>query len=157
MATFEYKVSGSDTLQLGNSNTPVYCPGSLDVDGNLMVGGISGITGTLGVIGVLAPVGGIKRTSEKVTTTGTADVLNPAKEISLITSAGAHTVTLANGTFVGQCKKIILSVDGGTVTLTPANLADGTSITLDDILDSVELLWDGTNWNIMQASGVAIV
>ena len=151
MATFEYKVNPGDTLQLGDSSNATSIPGTIAVASNASVGG------TLAVTGALTPTGGIVRTYEKVTTTGTADVLNPAKEISLITSAGAHTVTLANGTFDGQCKKIILSVDGGTVTLTPANLADGTSITLDDILDSVELLWDGTNWNIMQAAGVAIV
>lgn len=158
MATFEYKVTGSDTLQLGNSNTPVNCPGTFNVTGNAAIGGTLGLTGTLGVTGVFSPLGGIVRTYEKVTTTGTDDVIDPAKEISLITSGGAHTVTLANGTFLGQCKKIIISsVAAGTITITPANLADGTSLTMAEILDSVELLWDGTNWNIAQAAGIAIV
>ena len=96
--------------------------------------------------------------SEKVTTTGTADVVSPDKAISMITSGGAHTVTLADGTYVNQVKKIIITaVAAGTITITPANFANGTSMTMAEILDSVELIWDGSDWNISQASGVAIV
>jgi hypothetical protein len=95
---------------------------------------------------------------EKVTTTGTSDVVDPAKSVSMITSGGAHTVALADGTYTGQVKKIVItSVAAGTITITPANFSDGTSMTMAEILDSVELIWDGSDWNIAQASGVAIV
>lgn len=95
---------------------------------------------------------------EKITTTGSSDVADPNKAVTLITSGGAHTVTLADGSFAGQTKKIIISdVTAGTITLTPANFADGTSLTMAEILDYVELLWDGTNWNIVTGAGLAII
>lgn len=138
MATFEYKVKSGDTLQLGSSLSSVSMPGAVSVSGAL--------TSAIDV-----------KTYEKVSTTGTADAVDPDKYLSLVTSTGAHTVTLADGTYDGQVKKVILSVDGGTVTLTPANFSDGTSLTLADILDCVELIWDGSNWNIAQGAGLAIV
>jgi hypothetical protein len=95
---------------------------------------------------------------EKVTTTGTSDVADPDKANTLITSGGAHTVTLADGTYTGQIKNIVISsVAAGTITVTPANFANGTSITMDGLFDSVKLVWDGTNWNVAEASSIAIV
>jgi hypothetical protein len=128
MSTFEYKVKPGDTLQLGSTGTAT-------------------------------KVGGVKVSRyEEVTTTGSSDVADPAIEYTMITSGGAHTVTLADGSFDGQVKKIIITaVASGTITITPANFANGTSMTMAEILDSVELIWDGSDWNIAQASGVAIV
>lgn len=139
MGTYTYKVRGSDTLKLGTSNNPVSIPG------------------TLTVTGATTLTGGAAVTYESVTTTGTSDVVDPDAKYSFITSAGAHTVTLADGSFAGQEKTIILSVDGGTVTLTPANFADGTSLTFADALDTATLVFDGSDWNLAAASGVAIV
>ena len=131
MAIFKYKVKPNDTLQLGDASNTV---------------------------NVLGQITGIKtETYESITTDGTGDVVDPNARYSFITSAGAHTVTLADGTYDGQVKSIILSVDGGTVTLTPANFADGTSLTFADELDTAVLVWDGSDWNLAEASGVAIV
>ena len=132
MSDFEYKLNSGDTLNIGDSSNTVAIAGSASITKNVY-------------------------NYEEVTTTGSSDVVDPSKYVSLVTSAGAHTVTLPNGTYVGQVKKVILTVDGGTVTLTPASLAEGTSITMADVFDSVELIWDGTNWNIAQASGIALV
>lgn len=131
MGTFTYKLNPDDTFAIGDSSNSVIIAGSL-----------------------AAP---IAATYESVTTTGTADVVDPDIKYSLVTSAGAHTVTLADGSFAGQEKTVILSVDGGTITLTPANFADGTSLTFADILDTATLIFDGTDWNLAAASGVAIV
>ena len=145
MATFEYKVKNGDTLQLGDSSNTVSVPGAQTVAGNLTV------TGNVSSSGVSV------KSYEKVTTTGSSDVVDPAVEVSLVTTGGAHTVTLADGSTDGQVKTIILAGDGGNMTLTPANFADGTSLTFADVLDSATLIWDGSNWNVAQGAGLAIV
>jgi hypothetical protein len=156
--TFEYKVRVGDTLQLGGSTTPVTIPYTLAVTSNMTVGGTFAVTKTLATTGTFSPLGGIVYSYEKKTasTSNTASI-DPAKYCTLITSATNKIYTLADGSYLGQMKKVILIVDGGTITLTPANLANGTSLTFADALDSVELLWDGTDWVIAFASGMAIV
>ena len=73
------------------------------------------------------------------------------------TGAGAASGTLADGTTIGQLKKIKLVVDGGgDGTLTPANLNDGTTITFNDAGDYVLLLWDGTKWFVIENFGCTI-
>jgi len=100
---------------------------------------------------------GVLTSYEKVASTASG-IIDPLKAYTMITSAGAHTITLADGENVGQLKKIVItSVAAGTITVTPANLSDGTSLTMAEILDSVTLIWDGTSWNIAEASGIAIV
>lgn len=63
-----------------------------------------------------------------------------------LTTTGAAAITLADGLFYGQQKRIQLIVDGGTATLTPSNLAGGTTIAFADVGDVAELVWDGTEW-----------
>ncbi len=62
------------------------------------------------------------------------------------TDAGGDAFTLADGTVVGQVKRIRLVVDGGgDGVVTPANFT-ATTITFNDAGDDVELMWDGTQW-----------
>jgi hypothetical protein len=63
-----------------------------------------------------------------------------------VTTTGADAFTLADGAVIGQLKKIQLIVDGGEATLTPTNLAGGTTITFADAGDYALLGWDGTDW-----------
>ncbi len=63
-----------------------------------------------------------------------------------VTSTGANALTLADGVVIGQLKKIQLIVDGGDATLTPSNLADGTTIVFADVGDFALLCWNGTDW-----------
>lgn len=62
------------------------------------------------------------------------------------TTTSTDALTLADGTKIGQLKRIQLIVDGGTGTLTPTNLNGGTTITFADAGDYVILLWDGSGW-----------
>ena len=75
-----------------------------------------------------------------------AGALNVTSYYSAWTTTGADAGTLADGTAIGQLKKIQLIVDGGDGTLTPSNLSGGTTITFADAGDYVVLVWDGTNW-----------
>ncbi len=73
------------------------------------------------------------------------------------TDAGGDAFTLANGTKVGQLKKILLVIDGGgNGVVTPANLAAGTTITFDDATDYVVLVWGGAEWFVVENSGVTV-
>lgn len=73
------------------------------------------------------------------------------------TDAGGDAFTLANGTQIGQLKKIRLVVDdGGNGVVTPTALTGGTTITFDDAGDYVVLIWSGTSWIVLENSGVTV-
>jgi len=71
------------------------------------------------------------------------------------TTTGVNAGTLADGVVKGQLKKIKMVVDGGDGTLTPANLAGGTTITFADAGDYVLLAWDGTDWVLVESGNAA--
>ena len=83
-----------------------------------------------------------------------AGVIDVVNEVTLWTTTGANAGTLADGV-AGQRKIIKVVVDGGAGTLTPAHLLDGTTLTFTEVYDTIELVFDGTNWNIV--SNVAVV
>jgi hypothetical protein len=77
------------------------------------------------------------------------------------TDAGGDTFTLADGSVNGQLKKILLVVDGGgNAVITPANLAGGTTITMNDAADYVVLMFNALSspaeWVCIENSGSTI-
>lgn len=75
-----------------------------------------------------------------------AGAINVTTFYTAVTTTGANALTLADGAFPGQLKKIKMIVDGGDGTLTPTTLTGGTTITFADAGDYVLLLWDGDSW-----------
>jgi hypothetical protein len=71
------------------------------------------------------------------------------------TTTAADAGTLADGV-LGQLKKIELVVDGGDGTLTPANLAGGTTITFANVNEWVLLYFDGTDWVVIENHGTTV-
>lgn len=73
------------------------------------------------------------------------------------TTTGAQAGTLADGSKVGQMKKITLIVDGGDGTLTPNLFVDGATITFADAGDFVILMWTGeyTGWRAIETGNDA--
>lgn len=67
------------------------------------------------------------------------------KDVIALTTGGAEALTLADGV-EGQSLEIIMVSDGGDGTLTPANFANGTTITFDDVGDSIKLRFLGGSW-----------
>lgn len=61
------------------------------------------------------------------------------------TTAGISTATLADGSD-NQRKILKMKVDGGDQVVTPANFFDGTTITFDDVNDSIELVFVDSAW-----------
>jgi hypothetical protein len=75
------------------------------------------------------------------------------------TSSGTgDALTLADGA-AGQLKAIVYVAQiagADTGILTPANLGSGTTITFNDVGDSVQLQYIGTNWWVISAFGAVV-
>lgn len=89
---------------------------------------------------------------QALTAAGAVNVTTPTTTIA---SSGAIALTLADGV-QGQTKTIVMTADGGDATLTPANLANGTTITFNDVGDSVVLQFIGTEWHVVSNNGATI-
>jgi len=72
------------------------------------------------------------------------------KNISVI-GAG----TMGNGVN-GQIKIITMIVDGGNSVVTPANLTGGSTITFQDVGDTVTCLFTNNSWVVISNVGCAI-
>ena len=66
-----------------------------------------------------------------------------------IDTSGAIAITLADGTYRGQPKRMQMIADAGAATLTPVSLNGGTTITFEDVGDVAEVYWDGSNWQVI--------
>ena len=82
---------------------------------------------------------------------GNATALSPTTTVSLVaTKASATHVTLGNGV-EGQLKIIIHKTRAGSndLVITPANFGAGSTLTSDSASRAVQLLFDGSNWQIV--------
>ena len=110
------------------------------------------ITVTAGIAGAV-----IGATGDTVAAGGTSTALTVAAFWHNIDAdAGGDTFTIADGT-VGQVKMIMLLSATGVATITPANMAGGTSVTLNAAGDSVIFCFTGTEWYIMGGNSYAVV
>lgn len=95
--------------------------------------------------------------TETIAGGGTSTALNLAKTLHHIDAdAGGDTFTLADGV-TGQIMYITMESSTGTATITPANLAGGTSITFNAAGDSVCLLFQDAEWYIIGGNSYAVV
>ena len=84
----------------------------------------------------------------EITSTGAANV---SKGFILANSATPITITVADGTTVGE-HKIFTNKNAGAATITPANFGPGTSIALDNN-EGCQMIWDGGNWQLIGNNG----
>jgi hypothetical protein len=122
------RTDGTDTKKIQGS--------AITVDDN---GVMSGIGGLVGSVQSLSGAGAVNLTT--LTTT--------------LTTTGANALTLADGA-VGQIKIIVMIADGGDGTLTPTNLANGTTLTFADVGDAVTLQFIGTEWWVISNNGAVL-
>lgn len=98
--------------------------------------------------------------TSRSTTAGTfLQVFRPTGAIQTLSSAGAVNIssyktkitatsgafTLADGSVIGQLKRIHKTGSAGACEVTPVSYAD-TNVELNTQGDYVEFLWDGSNW-----------
>jgi hypothetical protein len=79
--------------------------------------------------------------SETLTSSGAISLIVP---LTIFNSASAISMTLANGTVVGETKKMI-NINSGAATVTPTSYGQGTSFTVKQN-GAAEVTWAGSNW-----------
>ena len=84
-----------------------------------------------------------------------AGAINLTTLFTEITTTGTDAYSLANGT-VGQVKIITMAVNGGDATITPTTFANGTSMTMDAVHDSVTLIYGASGWVVFASQNVTI-
>ena len=79
-----------------------------------------------------------------------------SQTVSYIRSTASTTITatIADGITVGEVK-VITHKGSSVTTVTPTNFAQGTSIALDAD-DTVSLIWDGNEWNVIGGFGYTV-
>jgi len=76
---------------------------------------------------------------------------------SIDTTSGGGSYTLADGGVNGQLKVIRMIADGSNIaTITPTTFVSGTSITLNNVGDEVELMYNGFGWRLIKNLGATI-
>ena len=100
--------------------------------------------------------------SETITGAGGSNALDDDIEVSLLnTASGTASLTLSAGRFVGQRKIIIMTVAGNNATMTQSNgnlnsTNVSTSIVFNAVGESVVLIYNGSNWNVVSVNGATI-
>ena len=100
--------------------------------------------------------------TETISGSGGSNALDKDIEVSLLnTSGGTSSLTLAAGRFVGQRKIIIMTVAGNNATMTQSNgnlnsTNVSSSILFNAIGESVILIYNGSNWNVVSVNGATI-
>ena len=83
---------------------------------------------------------------QTLTGSGSTGVINLTDTVTLLVTTGSsQNFSLADGV-EGQIKIISMKTDGGSGIVTPANFLNGTTITFDDVEDTVTLLYQTTGW-----------
>lgn len=134
------------SLRVGASSPGAAGTEVLTSSGNISLG--TGTITTTGNTTVGPVIGNIQALSG-------AGAVNLTTLITTVTTTGADALTLADGT-AGQIKIITMITDGGDGTLTPTNLAGGTTITFNDVGDSVILCFVDSEWQILANNGATV-
>jgi len=116
---------------------------------------LENVAGNVKIDGFLAFDG----SAEATTAAGSTVAIGVTAPLTNITSTGAtigsNSLTLANGV-QGQIKIITLIVDGGNVDVTPANFLNGTKWTMDGAGDSMTVIFNGSNWQVLANNGCTV-
>lgn len=79
--------------------------------------------------------------AQTITSSGAVSLLVP---LTIFNSSSALSMTLANGSVVGESKKFV-NINSGIATVTPTSFGQGTSFSLSQNGAS-EAIWTGSNW-----------
>lgn len=94
-------------------------------------------------------------TVETSQTLAAAGAIDTSSYLTKLTSTAPYAATLADG-YEGQDKMIYFRTDGGDVTVTPAHLSGGTTLTFNDAGDYVRMVFVAGLWIVTTNNGVTI-
>jgi len=129
------------TLSADDSST-------ININEGLVVDGTTNVTGTLTANGLINGV-------QTLTGSGSTEVISLTETVTQLITTGVQNFSLANGT-EGQIKIITLKTDGGNATVTPASFLNGTSITFDDVGDTMTMLYQSTGWIVLAQQNTTV-
>ena len=117
---------------------------------SITLAGVDALTESGGVVTVDAGVLSFSDTPQAMTGAGAVSITTT---LTTVASSGVIALTIADGT-QGQIKVIVFITDGGTATLTPATMNDGTTLAFEDAGDSAILMWIGASgWQVIGGWG----
>ena len=134
-ANLLYTDAGTDKVGVGTS-TPTE---KLDVYGNLAI--------TNGYLR-------LSSTPQSLSGSGSL-VVNTTAAVTYVTTTGSTTLSFGDGV-QGQEKTITMITDGGDAVLTPSSTAGFTTITFNDVGDTVRLIFLNTKWRILSNYGATV-
>ena len=120
----------------------------ININEGLVVDGTTNVTGTLTANGLINGV-------QTLTGSGSTEVISLTETVTQLITTGVQNFSLANGT-EGQIKIITLKTDGGNATVTPASFLNGTSITFDDVGDTMTMLYQSTGWIVLAQQNTTV-
>ena len=120
----------------------------ININEGLVVDGTTNVTGTLTANGLINGV-------QTLTGSGSTEVISLTETVTQLITTGTQNFSLANGT-EGQIKIITLKTDGGNATVTPASFLNGTSITFDDVGDTMTMLYQSTGWIVLAQQNTTV-
>ncbi len=168
-ATVGNNNGGNVTVKAGNNS-------GTGNGGNLkLIPGNNGAGGNAGEVQLYLSTGGSSTVAARITEEGNfilekgmlvdaqnPDILTGAGAVDItasrchFTDTGANALTLANGQDGQHLYIMQVGTSGGAGTLTPTNLAGGTTITFNAIGDTVHLMFSSGSWFIVGQNGVVV-
>lgn len=135
---------GSSTISFdtaGNERVKIDAQGDININGGAGIEG--GATGVGTYWSTFAPLA-VQQTIASANTAIAVD-----SYLTTISNGGGTTHAMADGKVIGQMKKIVgVGALAAGAVITPSNLKGAaTTLTLSVIGDTIELIWDGTDWN----------
>lgn len=93
--------------------------------------------------------------AETLNGTGDLGAISLASYVTKIETTGAATAQLGAPTTTGLQKRIQMTLDTGDCVIAVSGTGI-TSITLNDVNDQVELIWDGAGWVLLDNVGATV-